>query len=142
MRVLLDSSILINAYRDTQDHHEPSFDLLIQQKKTTSFTAAHCFAETYSTLSRLPPGHRVSPDQVLLYLKDISERLTLITLDESEYVAAISNAASMGIAGGAIYDALIAQCALKAKAQVIYTWNVKHFARLGPEIAKRVREPG
>ena len=53
----------------------------------------------------------------------------------------LTNAGAAGISGGAIYDALIAQCALKAKAQFLYTWNVKHFTRLGPEIANRVREP-
>jgi hypothetical protein len=32
-------------------------------------------------------------------------------------------------------------CALKAGAQSIYTWNVKHFNRLGESIAARVRQP-
>jgi predicted nucleic acid-binding protein len=33
------------------------------------------------------------------------------------------------VAGGAIYDALLAGCALKAKAEILYTWNVRHFQR-------------
>ena len=33
-------------------------------------------------------------------------------------------------AGGAIYEAILAHCALKAKAKVIYTWNTKDFLRL------------
>jgi hypothetical protein len=33
------------------------------------------------------------------------------------------------------------RCALKANAQTIYTWNVKHFNRLGENIAARVRHP-
>jgi hypothetical protein len=43
--------------------------------------------------------------------------------------------------GGAIYDALLAHCALKAKADTIFTWNIDHFRRVGPEVAKRVRTP-
>jgi len=36
---------------------------------------------------------------------------------------------------------LLAHCALKAEAQTIYTWNVKHFEQLGPDIARRLRTP-
>lgn len=49
--------------------------------------------------------------------------------------------AAAGVIGGAVYDALIARCALKAGADIIYTWNLSHFTRLGPEIARRVRTP-
>lgn len=141
MKAFLDSSVLINAFQEAQPHHEPSVDLLAQQKRATGFTAAHCLAETYSVLTRLPAIRRVGPEQVLLYLRNICDRLTLIALDEAEYVNVLADAADAGISGGAIYDALIARCAVKAKAQVLYTWNLKHFQRFGPEIAKRVREP-
>jgi hypothetical protein len=50
-------------------------------------------------------------------------------------------AASAGISGHTAYDLMIAHCALKAKAQAIYSWNVKHFNRLGENIASRVRQP-
>jgi hypothetical protein len=32
-------------------------------------------------------------------------------------------------------------CALKAKAEVIYTWNPKDFLRLSAAIASRVKSP-
>jgi hypothetical protein len=31
--------------------------------------------------------------------------------------------------------------ALKAKADIIYTWNVKHYGQFGSEATKRVRTP-
>jgi hypothetical protein len=37
--------------------------------------------------------------------------------------------------------ALITHYALKAKAQTLYTWNVRHFERFGGQISLRVREP-
>jgi predicted nucleic acid-binding protein len=43
--------------------------------------------------------------------------------------------------GGTIYDALLVHCAFKAKAEIIYTWNVKHYGQFGLEAAKRVRTP-
>jgi predicted nucleic acid-binding protein len=43
--------------------------------------------------------------------------------------------------GGTIYEALLAKCALKANATIIYTWDVDQFRRLGSEVARRVRTP-
>lgn len=80
-------------------------------------------------------------EQALLFVDDIRERLTTIALDDHEYWSAITDAAAEGIVGGTIYDALIARCALKDKAAVIYTWNLDHFRRVGQEIAKRARTP-
>jgi predicted nucleic acid-binding protein len=64
-----------------------------------------------------------------------------VTLTAEEYRTAIKQAAAAGIAGGTIYDALLAACAVKAEAGVIYTWNVKHFQQFSTEIANRVRTP-
>ena len=41
-----------------------------------------------------------------------------------------------------MYDAILGKCALKAKAEAIYTWNPKDFLRLSPAIAGRVKNPG
>jgi predicted nucleic acid-binding protein len=88
----------------------------------------------------MPGKDRVSGDEALLFLGNIRE-LTIVTLDPEEYFVAIEGAAALGVTGGGIYDALIASCALKAKAQSIYTWNAKHLRRLGPDIAARVKTP-
>jgi predicted nucleic acid-binding protein len=45
------------------------------------------------------------------------------------------------VVGGTIYDALLARCALKAKATTFYTWDLNHFRLLGPEVARRVQLP-
>jgi predicted nucleic acid-binding protein len=62
-------------------------------------------------------------------------------LNADEYAKALREPAALGIVGGGIYDALLGNCALKARAETIYSWNVKHFERLGPEISKRVKTP-
>lgn len=78
---------------------------------------------------------------MLLFLESIEERLTLVALDSREYHSTIKQAAAAGIVGGTLYDALLARCALKADAEIIYTWNLDHFRRLGSEVAKRIRTP-
>jgi hypothetical protein len=49
---------------------------------------------------------------------------------------ALEGAAAFGIIGD---GARIAKCALKAKAQIIYTCNTKHFSRIAEQVAPRVR---
>lgn len=115
--------------------------LFSQQKKSTGCTAAHCLVELYAVATGMPGKNRASPDEALLFLRDVRERLTTIALDEDEYFSVLEDAVSAGIAGGTSYDAVIAQCALKAKAQTIYTWNTRHFGLLGARAASRVREP-
>jgi predicted nucleic acid-binding protein len=109
--------------------------------RSNGFCAAHNLAEVYAALTRIPGKQRMNAEQVLLVLDNIRERLSTVVLTEDEYGSAIADAAAMGITGGTVYDALIAYCALKAKATIIYTWNLDHFRRCGPEIAKRVRTP-
>jgi predicted nucleic acid-binding protein len=43
--------------------------------------------------------------------------------------------------GATIYDALLAACAIKARAETIYTDNERHFNMLGPDVASRVKRP-
>ena len=77
----------------------------------------------------------------MLLLENLRDKLSLVTLNESEYWAALKQCSEIAITGGAVYDALIARCALKAKAEVLYTWNVSHFTRLGDDVARRVQTP-
>jgi predicted nucleic acid-binding protein len=76
-----------------------------------------------------------------LMVQGIEQRLTLVWLDADEYGAAIHRMARLGIVGGAVYDGLVAACALKAGANHLYAWNVRHFDLLGAEIRKLVKMP-
>ena len=90
----------------------------------------------------MPGNHRAKPEEALLFLGDICQRLTIVTPGQADYLNAIQNAAANGTIGGGIYDALLVHCAKKANAEVIYTWNIKHFARLSELASGRVRTPG
>jgi predicted nucleic acid-binding protein len=45
------------------------------------------------------------------------------------------------LASGKICDALLLACAVKSEAQVIYTWNLKHFQSIAPHLADRIQDP-
>jgi len=89
----------------------------------------------------MPGKNRVGPDAALLFLADIRDRLSLVSLSSAEYSKALIRAAALGTIGGGIYDALLAQRASKVKASALYTWNEKHFLRQGPEVSAIVRRP-
>jgi predicted nucleic acid-binding protein len=141
LRSFFDTSVLIPTFLEDHEHHEASFELFLKANKRQSACAAHSLAEIYSTLTRLPGPHRLGAEQILLFLENIRERVTIFALNAEEYDSAIQNAEALGVTGGTIYDALLARCALKANAEIIYTWNVGHFQQLGPDVAKRIKTP-
>ena len=142
MKAFLDTSVLVATFYADHEHHPPSIDLFLRFGKKNACCGAHSLAEVYATLTGMPGKRRVSGDEALLFLGDIRERLTLVALDEQEYFQmAEASAAAGGLASGAIYDAILGHCALKAKAEAIYTWNPKDFLRLSPAIASRVKNP-
>ena len=141
MKWFFDTSVLIPVFMEDHEHHEASLAAFVAADKKEGCCAAHSLAELYSALTRLPGKHRLSGEQVLLFLEAIEERLAVIALDSREYLSAIREAAAAGIVGGMLYDALLARCARKAAADVIFTWNTQHFLRLGPEVASRIKTP-
>lgn len=122
-------------------HHNASLSRFIQYDKSTGCCGAHSLAEVYSTLTRMPGRHRISPEQAMLFIGSIRERLSLVALSADEYADALQASSALGIVGGGIYDAILAHCALKATAEVLYTWNVRHYATCGQNIQAILRVP-
>ena len=89
----------------------------------------------------MPGRHRISSEQAMLFIGSIRERLSVIALSSHEYADALEASAARGIVGGGIYDAMLAQCAIKAQAETIYTWNQKHYAQCGLSVTGRLRRP-
>jgi predicted nucleic acid-binding protein len=141
MKAFLDTSVLVATFCGEHEQHEASFQLFVRHKKTTACTAAHYLAEVYSVLTGMRGKDRASPDEALLFLGNVVERLAIVALNEGEYFRVIEEAAGNGMCGGAIFDAVIARCAVKAKAEAIYTWDLKHFNRLDENVASRARTP-
>jgi predicted nucleic acid-binding protein len=141
MKYFFDTSVLVPVFVDDHPHHAISLQAFSGVTKNQASCGVHSLAEVYSTLTRFPGKHRASAPEAMLFLENIRERLALIALDAEEYWRAIMHSAESGVVGGTIYDALLAHCALKARAETILTWNIDHFRRVGPEVSKRVRTP-
>lgn len=141
MKAFLDTSVLVPVFYGDHVHHEASLALFLKYSRTQVCCGAHSLAEVYSTLTRMPPPHRLGGEQAMLFLGDIQSRLSLVALEGGEYFEAMREFAGMGVVGGAVYDGLLARCALKARAETIYTWNVRHYRLFGAEVQKKLRMP-
>jgi predicted nucleic acid-binding protein len=116
-------------------------DAFTRYAKKDVCCGAHSLVEVYSSLTRMPGKHRISGDQAMLFIGNIRERLTVICLNPDEYFTMLQANAELGIAGGAIYDALLAACAIKSGAEILFTWNLRHYGQLGPKIEPLLQTP-
>ena len=89
----------------------------------------------------LPVKPPIPSEQAWLFVQEVQTRLTLVALDESEYLETIRRASEMGLTSGRIYDALLLRSAAKCQAQSIFTWNLKHFRAIAPELSAIIRSP-
>jgi len=139
--IFLDTNVLIASAQATHPHNAKSRALLESIGGSEIVIGAHTLAEVYASLTRIPPPERVSPISAMQVLEAYLQRMTLMTLTAHEYLAAIREAAQQGHIGGMIYDALLLACARKSKADYIYTWNIKHFRAIAPDLAPKIMTP-
>jgi predicted nucleic acid-binding protein len=100
--VLVDTSVAVSLVLADHEAHE---DTMRAVRRLRLGLAGHAWFETYSVLTRLPPRSRRSPAVVRSILEsDFPETRFLDGSVLAELRAEIS---SLGIAGGAVYDALI-----------------------------------
>ena len=141
MKGFFDTSVLVPVFYGDHVHHQASLTLFVRFDKTTGCCGAHSLAEVYSTLTRMPGKHRISAEQAMLFIGSIREKLSVITLGGDEYAESLQAASALGIVGGGIYDAMLARCALKASAEAIYSWNIRHYTLCGAELAGLLQTP-
>jgi len=133
--VILDSSCLIAAACDWHVHHEATVEDIERRRRNRDrfLVPVPALLEAYSVLTRLPPAFRLSPEDAAHVLHANWSRIESVALSAEECWALIRGESSRGIGGGRIYDAVIAHCARKAKADELLTWNVDHFTPFAGE---------
>jgi predicted nucleic acid-binding protein len=130
----VDTSCIIAAVCGWHKHH-PGAAAEIERRlaaKERIATAAHALAEAYAVLTRLPAPHRLAPADALALLEaNFIDGARVSALDAEEYRSLLRRAGKEGVSGGRTYDAIIADCAVKAQAAVLLTFNATHFQSLG-----------
>jgi predicted nucleic acid-binding protein len=141
VKQFFDTSVLIAAFFRGHVHHEASILLLASARKTQSACALHSLAEVYASMTALPVKPPIPSEQAFLFVQEVRARLTLVSLGEQEYFETIQRSSELGLTSGRIYDALLLRSAANCEAEVIYTWNLKHFRSIAPELSSIIRTP-
>lgn len=142
MKIFLDTSVFVAAFWGDHPQHEASVRLVKSATHKTASCAAHTVAEVYSTMTRLPVKPPIPAEQALLFIRQIQERFTVISLTDNEYFETVERLAGNGVARSYIFDGLIMTAAAKSGAGVIYTWDCDDFRLVSPgKIASRIRTP-
>ena len=136
-----DTNLLIAATVHEHIHHRASNARLAKLAAGNGACSAHSLAETYNNLTRPSRGYGRTPGDTLRVIEYVRDSFALVTLTPREVVKAIEGVARLGLRGGMVYDALLMACARKIGAVAIYTFNVKHFRRVAPDLADRIFEP-
>lgn len=90
--------------------------------------AAPALVEAYAVLTRLPSPHRLAPaDAWALVEANFIKHSTVVALTGAAYARLLRRLAKQTVAGGRTYDAVIAECARRGKAEMLLTFNRRHF---------------
>ena len=141
MKVFLDTSVLVAATRTRDERHSSSYELVAQCEPLNAACAAHALAEVYANLTGMPSPNRFLPAQAVLVLESIRTKFNCVALTAEEVFETAERAARLKLPGGIIYDALLLASARKVDAEQIYTWNVRHFKLIAPDLAGRIVTP-
>lgn len=127
--VFLDTSILIGGVIAPPHGNAEARRILLAPDRWV--TAWHCCLEFYSVLTRLPPGQRVTPSDVLRLMKEyIIGRMEILQLPAASLGPFAVKAAELGMRGGRLYDAHIAEIALVHRVRAVVTENPVDFVLL------------
>jgi predicted nucleic acid-binding protein len=112
--IALDSSVVVACFGGRHENHAAALDLLEQ----APLLPLHTALEAYSVLTRLPDPFRAAPATVEEFLRRTFPGPRL-ALDHAEHEALPTRLARLGVAGGAVYDALLAFTARAAGAELV-----------------------
>ena len=107
-QLLIDTSVAVALATAGHEHHQATRKAVGGR---TYGLSGHAAFETFSVLTRLPPPSRRTPRAVARLLAHNFPRSLFLSAREAERLHA--RLASLGIAGGAVYDALVAATAVE-----------------------------
>ncbi len=112
--IAVDTSVVVAGFASWHEAHARAVAALARRPRIP----AHVLVETFSVLTRLPPPHRVPAALAAAFLSARFPEPPL-TLPARAHLTLINRVTESGLAGGAIYDALIAATALHAGATLL-----------------------
>jgi predicted nucleic acid-binding protein len=136
---LFDTNVITTAMISKREGHDRARSIFSSSKANgRACISTHNLAEIYNVLT----GRMLIPPlQANILIEQNLEGVHVLELQQQDYLNAIRRTSSLNISGGVIYDAIVAECAVRHQCEALYTFNLKHFTRLGADIVALAREP-
>jgi len=144
VKAYLDTAILVAASVAGHPHHAQSLTTLqsVCDSSITGCISGHGLSELYAVLTRTPFTPPIYPLEAWKIVSaNILPNFELVTLTAEMYRETVESCANHGWIGGRIYDALHLCCARQSGCDRIFTFNVRHFQQLAPDLANRIGAP-
>lgn len=129
MRFCCDTSVLVAAFSSWHSEHRRALHALeeLLAQRWEFCVVAHTVFETYSVLTRLPTPHRISPSDAWSLVSQNLLSRELLQFRTQNVAGFLHGLALDRIAGGRVYDALIAATAKDGGVSLLLTLNASHF---------------
>jgi predicted nucleic acid-binding protein len=144
VKAYFDTTVLVAAAVAGHVHHAQSLSTLlaVRNKTVSGCVSGHGLSELYAVLTRAPFRPPIYPLEAWkLISANVLPNFEILNLTPEMYRDTIEVCANHGWIGGRIYDALHLSCARQAACERIYTFNVRHFQQLAPDLAGRIGAP-
>ncbi|CUU10960.1 Predicted nucleic acid-binding protein, contains PIN domain [Armatimonadetes bacterium GBS] len=133
MKLLLDTSVLVAGLVESHPRHEWCFSWLarLHRGEIEGVVCSHSLLELYAVLTRLPIRPPLSAEQAWRLIEhNLLGKVVVAGLSVEDYWEFLSWLAERQIAGGRVYDALIALSGQRVQVEAIATLNPRHFEGL------------
>jgi predicted nucleic acid-binding protein len=144
MKIFCDTSVLVAGCVRRHPHFPRARAVLesVADGRDEGLISCHSLAETYSALTSLPLVPRILPAEAERIMEaNIGAHFKPIAVTKKMVLRAIDSCVRRSLPGGKVYDALILECARKARCDRIYTFNVEDFRRLAPDLESKIAAP-
>lgn len=142
MRVALDTNVLVELLSLGSGRHlRTRFAYEELRRSGAEFVIAdQVLIEAFAVLSRSPRPAGIPPRDAKQLLQDHFGDAIIAPIRPGLAWDAIDQTLSRGFWGGRVYDTLIALATFAAGAEVLVTWNTRHFYGIAPA-GLEIREP-
>lgn len=144
MRIFCDTSVLVAGCVRQHPHFSRAHPVLsgVVARTAEGYVSCYSLAETYSTLTSLPLAPRIAPAEAQLMIRlNIRAHFQLVPVDLGMHERALAACEQRGLIGGAVYDALLIECARTVGCERIFTFNLRDYQRLAPDLADQIAAP-
>ena len=125
-----DTTRIVAALLAVHPHHERAIAALVNllDGGYDMVLVGHTLFEAYSSLTKMPPPLRIEPTAAVTAIAATFIGLgTVVGFELDECLGALRGFVEARVLGGRVYDASIVACARARGAEILLTFNERHF---------------